>query len=338
MNTMLHAFRTKAMNTEIEFKFAVEQEAKVRGIARFAEDWFRKTELRFTRFREDSELSQLNEHIGERCMISAAMLEVLLLAEHYHRETDGCFDPCLREAIEACGYDQSFEQIAARAILKKPQPWTETADILRERAQSDMKMDIDSRMKSVLLHAPLDLGGIVKGWSVQRLASYMQQKLGAAQGLVNAGGDLAVWGSPESDPWLVAIEHPWRQGEDYGALALCDGAAATSSKLGRRWGNGAGGMEQHHLLDPRTMQPSSSDVDQCTVTGPDALACEIWAKTLCILGVHEGLERFMNKTKHYEALVFGTDRRVHYFGSRASWEAGSCKWRDVSIDQFHWRT
>ncbi|SEO51148.1 FAD:protein FMN transferase [Paenibacillus sp. OV219] len=339
MNTTLHQFRTTAMNTQIELKFATEQGARVRGIARFAEDWFQKTELRFTRFREVSELSRLNQRIGERCMLSDAMLEVLLLAELYRSETGGIFDPCMLGAIETCGYDRSFEQLASRLTAAtgttKLASVTMNTNAAHPQTGVQSAMDIDPGMKSVLLHAPLDLGGIVKAWSVQRLASYMMRKLAVTQGIINAGGDLAVWGAPESDPWLVAIEHPWQQGEDIGVLALCDGAAATSSKLGRRWT--IGGNEKHHLLDPRTLQPSRSDVEQCTVTGPDAVTCEIWAKTICILGASEGIERFKNKTKHYEALLFGVDRRVHYCGSRSSFESAS-KWRGVSIDQAHWRT
>ncbi|AZN39730.1 FAD:protein FMN transferase [Paenibacillus albus] len=336
VSTTLHQFRTTAMNTKIEVKFVMAQQAKVRGIGRFAEDWFRKTERRFTRFWEESELSQLNRFMGERCMISDAMLEVLQLAEHYRSETDGIFDLCMLEAIETCGYDRSFELIAAASMAADAGAKSSFAAMNVDAVLPHPPdcMDIDPRMKSVLLHAPLDLGGIVKGWSVLRLANYMKQKLAVTQGMINAGGDLAVWGAPESDPWLVAIEHPWQPEEDYGVLALRDGAAATSSKLGRRW-NAADGNEQHHLLDPRTLQPSRSDVVQCTVTGPDAVACEVWAKTICILGAAEGTRLFKNKTEHYEALLFATDRRVHYCGSRSSFESSS-KWRGVTIDHAHW--
>jgi FAD:protein FMN transferase len=317
-----HPFRMRAMNTNIELIYGT-KEIEAPHIERFAADWFRKTEARFSRFHSDSELSQINKLTGKRCLLSEAMLEILLLTKAYRKSTNGVFEPFIKEALEHAGYNQSFEQLKLQmqsTLWEAPVP------------QRNQEMIIDPLMKSAILPAQLDLGGIVKSWAVRRLSNYLQKKLMVKQGLINAGGDLVVWGgsSEQLDPWLIGIENPWEEEVDIGILALHDGAAATSSKLGRQWTTDGG--RQHHLIDPRTMRPSQSDIVQCTVTGPNLMDCEIWAKTICILGLEAGLTLFSRKTVHYEALLFTSDRQVHYYGSQSSF--GS-KWRELRIDQFH---
>jgi thiamine biosynthesis lipoprotein len=181
-------------------------------------------------------------------------------------------------------------------------------------------MDIDPGMKAVLLapQVQLDLGGIVKGWAVRRLAEWMKREGKIARGLVNAGGDLMAWGRHDGQPqpWGIAIENPWRPDEDIGLLQLACGAAATSSRLGRAWQTDQGRM--HHLIDPRTMRPSRSDTVQCTVTGPDPIVCDVWAKTICILGSEEGAALLKRQAPAYEAAIFTEDERVLFCGSRES--------------------
>ncbi|KIL42248.1 hypothetical protein SD70_01535 [Gordoniibacillus kamchatkensis] len=320
----LHSRSFRAMNTSIEVIFeAGEDEAA--GTANWAADWFRRTEERFSRFLPESELSRLNRLAGERCLVSDAMLEVLLLADAYRTATGGIFSPFLLARLEQLGYGESFDRIRGRETFQCEQ--------LTPAAEGQLELDIQPFMKSVVLPAgaKLDLGGIVKSWSVRRLAGYMRTRLGISRGLINAGGDLTVWGGADTRrrPWLIGIEHPLEPQQDCGALALADGAAATSSTLGRAWPTDRGPM--HHLLDPRTGMPSRSGIVQCTVSGPDAVACEIWAKTLCISGAQEGLALMKQQTgpgNPYEALLFAGDGRIIFAGKPSSLES---RWLGVPV-------
>ncbi|MCK9906172.1 FAD:protein FMN transferase, partial [Frankia sp. Cpl3] len=140
----------------------------------------------------------------------------------------------------------------------------------------------------------------VKGWSVDRLAKWLKQK-GISRGLINAGGDLQVWGGfNHSEPWCVGIAHPFEEELDMAVVSLFDGAAATSNIVGRSWQSDEGMM--HHLIDPRTMRPCNSDVMQCTVTGPSAVECEIWAKVVCILGSSAAIPLLLRNIPHCDAL------------------------------------
>jgi thiamine biosynthesis lipoprotein len=320
----LHSCSFRAMNTQIEVLFQASGDAAP-VMEETAEAWFRSAEERFSRFLPSSELSHLNRLAGERCLVSDAMLEVLRLAEAYLRKTNGIFNPFLLPSLERLGYGETFDRIRERKIYPIPPSSAPAA--------GPVDFDIDPLMKSVLFpaQAKLDLGGIVKSWSVRRLADYMQAVFGLSRGLINAGGDLVAWGgsSDPHEPWLIGIEDPWRPEQDAGVLAIEAGAAATSGTLGRRWATDRGPM--HHLLDPRRGVPSDSGVVQCTVSGPDPVECEIWAKTICIAGLEEGLT-LMNREARpagkYEALIFCEDRRIIFAGDPSSLQH---KWRGVPV-------
>ncbi|MCK9912263.1 FAD:protein FMN transferase, partial [Microbacteriaceae bacterium K1510] len=70
----------------------------------------------------------------------------------------------------------------------------------------------------------------------------------------------------------------------------------------------------HHLIDPRTMRPCNSDVMQCTVTGPSAVECEIWAKVVCILGSSAAIPLLLRNIPHCDALFISKVGDVHFVG------------------------
>lgn len=94
--------RFKAMGTDVEA--FVDAEDAGQALAH-AEDEFRRLESIMTRFRDDSELSQLNR--DGTIEASADLLRVVALALDARERTDGRFDPTVHDAIVAAGYDRT---------------------------------------------------------------------------------------------------------------------------------------------------------------------------------------------------------------------------------------
>jgi FAD:protein FMN transferase len=77
---------------------------------------------------------------------------------------------------------------------------------------------------------------------------------GATSVLVDLGGDIRVAGTrPNSEPWVIGIRHPERQGEPVALVRLAQGGLATSGDYERFFY--IGGKRYSHLLDPRTGWP-----------------------------------------------------------------------------------
>ena len=75
----------------------------------------------------------------------------------------------------------------------------------------------------------LDLGGIAKGFAVDKAVEALKQ-CGATSGYVNAGGDLRVFGDVSQS---IQIRNPGNSSELMSLGSLANGAIATSSQIGR---------------------------------------------------------------------------------------------------------
>jgi thiamine biosynthesis lipoprotein len=122
----------------------------------------------------------------------------------------------------------------------------------------------------------LDLGGIAKGYTADRVAERLAT---AGPCLVNLGGDLTV----RSGRWPVAVT-------DDLTLELTAGALATSGRDRRHWRRG--GVEAHHLIDPAKGLPASTDVVRATVFAATAAEAEALA-TAAFLGAELDVPRVL---------------------------------------------
>ena len=111
--------------------------------------------------------------------------------------------------------------------------------------------------------AAIDLGGIAKGYAVDRAADALRRR-GIARGIVNVGGDLyAIGRSEDGDPWRVGIRSPADPGGLIGTLDVADAAVATSGDYERFFEYR--GRRYHHLLDPETAAPRVSAAHSVTI-------------------------------------------------------------------------
>ncbi len=114
--------------------------------------------------------------------------------------------------------------------------------------------------------------GLVKGWAVDAALGTLR-RAGLAAALVNGGGDLAAFGSPDpGEPWRDGVRHPWRPGA-LAAVIEVQGAVATSGSYERG----------PHLVDPRTGQPACRAAS-ATVTGPRLALADALATALAVGG------------------------------------------------------
>ncbi len=241
-------------------------------------------EDRFSRFRPGSQLSRLNAASGEPVAVDVTFLGLLGIARAAAIRTEGRFDPSILPALEAAGYDASFDAVRARAATLD-RPAGPAAGISAWRR---VVIDRDRGEATLPPGMRIDLGGIAKGAFVDAVA---ERLAGWPGGCVDAGGDLRVWGeAPADDGWVVGIEDPARAGTDLAAVVaappLC-AAVATSSPNRRHWA--VNGELRHHLLDPATGRSLALPVASVTVLAPTVTAAEIATKAL-LVGIARGEE------------------------------------------------
>jgi FAD:protein FMN transferase len=271
---MLQTVRFRALGTEVLIRapgaeaMAARLEAMVAGYER-----------RFSRFLATSEVACLSAGAGGAVVVSEDLFELLTLAMSYWRETDGLFDPLILPDLEAAGYDRIFDSVPAESPGPPNSPRPARAvfgGVLLNPSRRSVRLPAGAR---------LDLGGIAKGWIVDRIEEAM---VPGAPFLVDVGGDMAGRGDgPDGGPgWLLAVDDPFRPHEDRAWLRLRNGAVATSTIMRRRCRRSS--RWQHHLIDPRTGAPAATGVVQVTVRAPTAVRADVCAKTALVLGAGAG--------------------------------------------------
>ncbi len=244
--------------------------------------WFEQWEQSLSRFRPDSELSLYNQNNGMLEAMSDVFRDVLNTARRMEVLSEGLVTPRVRLALENIGYQQSFEMVKENGV----QPG-ENFKVRDDREGN------------------LDFGGVAKGWAAHqamtRLAKY-------APALVNAGGDIAISGlMPNHEGWIVNIVNPFDPDQDLAELRVGKGGVATSGVDYRRWVQG--GVNRHHIIDPRTGYPADTDLISVTVIAPTVMEAEMAAKVGLILGSELGFS-WLSKHQNYAAFLVFQDQTI----------------------------
>lgn len=285
MTDAVHRFR--AMNTEVQLVIASEEEERAGVAASEIEAMFAETERALSRFLPESELSALNRSAGRPFRASPLLLQAVAQALAAARETDGLFDPTVLNALVAAGYDRSFELLdSKRELAFSPSPTPPVPLSARPSVSwQDVVVDWRSGTITLPLWAGMDLGGIGKGWTVDRAVGILRS---FRNFVVDAGGDIYAAGTQgDGSPWTVGIEDPADSGRDLAVLAVRDQAIVTSTVSRRRWLHD--GREQHHLIDPRTGRSADTGVVSVTVIAGSVAQAETLAKAALLLGPQHGV-------------------------------------------------
>lgn len=258
-----------------------------------AQEDLRETERVLSRFREDSELSQLNREGS--LVASERLLAAVRAAARAHTLSGGLLDPRVIGSLETLSYRESLPQGEVEVTGRpKPLPPVDDMESWIEEGTGRITLPFGTR---------LDLAGVGKalgiGWAALRLA-------GRHAGiLVDVGGDMVALGyDGQGEPWRVAVNH----GEVVGEFEGTPLAVATSTITRRAWK--ASGKAAHHLIDPRTGGPSEGKFAYATVTAPTILEADLAAKLLILEG-QGAMRRF---GEEFWAVVTDREGNTEYLG------------------------
>lgn len=255
---------------------------------------FTSVEETCSRFKVNSELSLLNQHVGKEKKVSDEFFSILKDALAFYKETNGIFNPGILAAIHHSGYTKSIEYIRGKELTNTAKP-TPVQTLTPP-------YEINEEQKTVLLHTGIDLGGMAKGWAIDRGAELLAAY---GSGFINVGGDIRLFGSLPQ-PLNIGIEDPFDPDKLITGIQISSGALATSTSMKRRWQ--VNGNNMHHLIDPETGVPSQSTIVSATVTAPTALEADVWAKVTLLLGETNGKKWISDKKE--KAVLINKKREI----------------------------
>ncbi len=223
--------------------------------------------------------------------------------------TDGTFDITVEPLLDLWRYREG-----AAVQFWELSPDTQQQEIAQVMTLLGAdRIQMTSSPERAIVLAPgmkITLGGIAKGYAVDRGLEVLRQQ-GIEHALIDAGGDIGAYGGkPDGEKWELALRDPEDEDSSLVTFAISDGAIATSGNYERFFDPEA---KVGHIMDPRSgyssHASSSASVYAPTCTQADALATAVF-----VLGPVDGIN-LVNSLDGVEALIVGYDDPQRIFKS-----------------------
>jgi len=262
----------------------------------FAE--IKRIEEMMSEWEKGSELSRINRNAGKKAIkVSPEILEIITQSIKFSQISRGAFDISWAVLAELWNFSREEPAIPQKEKVAEALKLVDYQNIAVDRENSTVLLK-NKGMR-------IGLGGIAKGYAVDRAIQALQQE-GVKDAIVNAGGDLRVIGKKDGQPWRVGVQDPRERGNLLGVLEITDTSFASSGDYERYFIKD--GFRYHHLLDPKTGFPAQ-ECRSVTIICPSALRADALSTAVFVLGSVAGLE-LIEELFGAEVLIIDQEGRI----------------------------
>jgi thiamine biosynthesis lipoprotein len=260
-------------------------------------------------YRSDSPLSRVNREAAEHPVaVDPELFDFIADAMRYQRESNGAFDITVGPLMKAWGFFRGEGHIPTDEELSAARVVVGGGHVKLNPASRTIAFDEPG--------VELDLGGIAKGYAVDRVAGLLKRREIAAA-LISAGGSTiyALGAPPGRDAWPVAIQDPIDSRKIALTLHLKDRAVSVAGSSEKSFE--AGGVTYSHIMDPRTGKPAQGVLSVVVLasTGTDGDALD---DAFFVLGP-ERSRAYLNRLRSTDVFFFVASARVGSERASTGW-------------------
>ncbi len=286
------------MGTNIDVEIWHDDPAQGNAAIDAVMDEMRRIDNLMSHYKPESEISQINARAyREPVVVDKELFDLIGQAIHFSEITDGAFDI----TYASVGYLYNYRKHVrpTEAQIEAALPAVNYRNLLLDPKTHSVRFEYKGMR--------IDLGGIAKGYAVDRGITILQAR-GVQHAVVTAGGDTRIIGDRFGRPWIVGIRHPDDKNKVVTRIPLVDTAMSTSGDYERYFDEN--GVRYHHIIDPRTGH-SASKVRSATILGPTAMQTDGLSKTAFVLGPEEAI-RIIERLPGFDAIFVRPDGKVLY--------------------------
>lgn len=269
----------------------------------FAE--IRRLEALMTTWRTDSDVSRINAAAEKTptsaVAVSPEVLDVIERSISYARLSNGAFDISFYALRGLWHFDEDLVPVLPDPVeIRRRLPLIDWRQIKVDRAHGTVRL--------ARTGMAINLGGIGKGYAVDAAVRVLKTA-GYKDGMVQAGGDLMLFGSKGGKPFMAGVRDPRSpHADDYFAVCpVLDHAFSTAGDYERSFIKD--GKRYHHILDPRSGYPTSG-ARSVTLFAKDATTADGLDDAVLILGPEKGL-KLIESLPDVGAIIVDGENRVH---------------------------
>jgi thiamine biosynthesis lipoprotein len=294
------------MSTIYEISVVSRDEAGARAAIERALDEVERLGRELSEWIPESEVSRINAAAGKQPVeVGPDTLANVRAALDAAERTHGAFDPTWAALRSFYLFQPGERRVPDLAAVRKKKALVNYRDVVVEaRAE-----DAGSARGTVFLKRAgmaLGLGGIAKGWAVDR-ASALLLAAGFPDHMVFAGGQVLVHGLKGDRKWRVGIQHP-RMAGYIGFVELSDASIATSGDYEHSF-VADDGTHWHHIIDLETGLPARRSTS-VTLIAPSGLIADALDTGCFVMGPEACLAMLAQYPRPIEAVIIDADLKL----------------------------
>jgi thiamine biosynthesis lipoprotein len=248
-----------------------------------------------------SETSAINRNAGiQPVKVSKELFDLIQRSKSISELSNGHFDISFASIDKVWKFDGSMKSVPTDAALA-----TSVAEI------DYHKIVLDDKAKTVFLSETgmrIGFGAIGKGYAAEQ-AKKVMESVGSNSGVVNAGGDLAAWGTrPDGKDWSIGIADPTDKNNVLSYLNISNYAVVTSGNY-ERFAE-IDGKRYCHIINPKTGWPVTG-MQSVTIICETAEVADALATTVFVLGEKDGLA-LINHLQGVECIIVNNRQEFVY--------------------------
>ena len=198
-------------------------------------------------YKSDSALSLLNRNASHGPVkVAPELFDLIAEAMRYQRESGGAFDITVGPLMKAWGFFRDEGRVPTDDELADARRRVGGARVVLNAEEKTIAFDRDG--------VELDLGGIAKGYAVDRVVHLLRAR-GITAALISAGGSTiyGLGAPPSRDAWEVEIQDPIDSRKTALTVQLKDRALSVAGSAEKSFESE--GVTYSHIMDPRTGKP-----------------------------------------------------------------------------------
>lgn len=273
-------------------------------LAGAAVDEMARLEGLFTAHSADSEVSAISAAYPDAVPVSKEVMDVLLLAQEIHQRSAGAFDITVGGLLRLWGFGTDNTAVPDSDALAYAMQGVGMQYVVIDREAGTVRVTHPATR--------LDLGGIAKGYIVDKAVELLQ-KGGARHIIVDAGGDVRIYGGrpgenrfSDARPARIGVKDPQSPDSLIAIVTIMEGAVLTSGNYERFFM--AGGVRYSHIIDPRSGYPAQG-VASVTIVAQSAALADGIATAAMVLGAEDGLA-LINSWPGIEGMLITEDEDI----------------------------
>jgi len=209
-------------------------------------------------YKPDSPLSRLNRQAADHPVrVEPELFDFIAECLRYSRESDGAFDITVGPLMKAWGFFRGEGRMPAEAELAEARGHVGYQHVVLDHEAKTIRFDRTG--------VELDLGGIAKGYAVDRAVAVLKRH-GIERALVNAcGSTIYGLGAPPNEPaWKLKLQDPINRRKVAMTIRLKNQALSVSGSYEKFFE--LAGVRYSHIMDPRTGAPVQGVISVAVVT------------------------------------------------------------------------